>query len=127
MGCFPCDVIPSYIVKKPFSIIINTDNSANPGSHWVSAFSVDGKTLHYFDSLNLNPNENIQNFLNKFEKIERNNRPFQSILSNVCGIYCVMFIYFMSKGVSFDTFIRNISSIKRCDQYIMYLFNKIFK
>ena len=47
-GAYPCDQIP-ILPDNEYSLIINTDNSSLPGSHWT-ALVVRGNNVYYFDS-----------------------------------------------------------------------------
>lgn len=82
--------------------IINLGDDNVGGSHWTAMW-IDHTTAFYFDSFAV-PMEDIV-----IKKIELNNPnvetiiyndffEFQGIEENLCGIWCVIFLYFMSKS-----------------------------
>jgi len=93
-GAFCRDQLPP-IHKRPCVIISNTDPCSKPGQHWVAMnFKRDG-TGEYFDSFGYPPlSEDLINHLNLYcpSGWKYNNRIFQSIDSNVCGLYCILYV-----------------------------------
>ena len=47
-GAFPCDQIPQFSDNE-YQLIINTDNSSLPGTHWTGVV-VRGSDVYFFDS-----------------------------------------------------------------------------
>ena len=97
-GAYAYDLVPA----KPsddFSVIINTDDSAGPGDHWLVLTRKDGK-LFLIDSYGRNYKD--QSFDSNFktwivnyigdEKVVCSRKWLQRLTSNVCGEYCVYFI-----------------------------------
>ena len=114
LGVFPLDLFPfddflsfsatnsSYqqnISSKVLCCIVNTDPSNKPGTHWVAFFMEKSNkqissTLEFFDSYGLHPSAysfNVTNF-----NIIYNKETLQSISSNVCGHYCMLYLYLRS-------------------------------
>ena len=101
------DEIPQY-VKKPSLYVINTDHSSGPGKHWVCIF-VDELKMEYFDSLGDEPVE-LHDFLSSQKKpYIYNVRRIQSLTSNVCGAYCILYCYFRSRGYDLEYFMNMFS------------------
>ena len=76
-------------MKKKESTIVNLANSFNKGTHWISMKFVNNK-LFYFDSYGI---PFVPDIIKKqYKKIIVNIYCIQSIDSNQCGRYCVLFI-----------------------------------
>lgn len=125
LGVFACDRVPP-IHKFPSSFVLNLDPSSEGGSHWVSVFAVSPHKLYYFDSYGMAPNECVRKSLGQFSKITRNTRVFQSLNSNICGHYSMLFIALSSMGVHFDRIIKLLLARSRNrDNYVKSLTNKL--
>jgi hypothetical protein len=101
-------------------MVINTDKSSQPGSHWVALFFPSRNRVLYFDSYGVTPTQNgpIAKFLAGFKHVEPNGFPVQSIVSNVCAAYCVYFIYMCSRGKSLADILSSLSHKKNSDAYV---------
>lgn len=126
-GCFPSDQ-PPHELSYPASIIFNLDKSNREGSHWIGMFIMGPKKeVNYFDSYGIEPLGNIKNFLKKYPKIIMNRYPYQSLYSDVCGHYCITFIYFLSLGYSFDRFIKMLDSNINTDLFVKTIVKEMIK
>lgn len=125
VGCFPSDMIP-LIKKYPASIVLNTDDSSSPGTHWVAIYCPNSYTVEYFDSYSMKPNENIAQFLSKFQKVVTSNKPLQDVFSDVCGHFCIYFIINRSLGQSFHQIIDKLSKIKLNDEYVKHFVENLY-
>ena len=86
------------------TFIVNTDNSNQPGSHWV-AFQFSGDySCEYFDSYGFPPSfYGFDNVLKSY-KIYMSNKRIQGYKSSVCGQYCVLFLLLRGRGYSYHDF-----------------------
>jgi len=109
LGVFPSDRLPKSMPKSS-AIVVNTDPSDKPGTHWVAIFkNVDG-TVDYFDSYGFKPMvATISHFLNKFKKCHYNMKRIQGILSSVCGHYCIYFVMQRWKNNSMEEIVTKFS------------------
>lgn len=110
IGVYPSDMIPE-TWEKPVAFVFNTDNSKKPGSHWVAVY-VDKKSRgHYFDSYGLKPYipDHIARLRKNCKTFRYNDHHLQSISSDVCGHFCIMFLFFMASGIEFQEFINLFS------------------
>ena len=106
VGCFPINQIPKLNIKE--SVIINSDNDKEDGTHWMALKIISKKCCLFFDSFGEPPNKSIINFLsNQFRKIEviYNSLQIQSIFSNKCGEFSMQFICMVNDKKSFNKFI----------------------
>lgn len=136
-GCMPYDAIPIVRIKRfPAVYIINNctlDDSAQNTDicHWL-ALHVGPKQITIFNSAGGNEFkflEPIVKFLAKQKKpVIYNNNQIQDYGSSVCGLYCLLFIYLMSKNISFRKFISSFHrrNFQKNDKIIKLLFNCAF-
>lgn len=92
----------------PAAYIVNTDNSTQPGTHWISVWLTHENTVEYFDSYGNGPL-----FIDLAEKlnalsphIKYNNFRLQGYTTTVCGHYCLLFCLLRARGFPFDTVIN---------------------
>ena len=78
-------------------MIINLNNSYEPGSHWIALKRVKN-TIFVFDSFGIGylPMSIFKVFKNF--KIIRNVYRIQDVTSNLCGMFCVLFILYGIKS-----------------------------
>jgi hypothetical protein len=51
IGTFPRDLLPKKQIKKrPCALIVNTDDSTNPGQHWLAIYLDKNNNAEYLDS-----------------------------------------------------------------------------
>ena len=106
LGVFPYDFTP---YQRLFSsqdrnlisfCIANTDPSTQPGQHWVAFFrSGMDSPLEFFDSYGEPPETygfplNISNLTSSgTAPLQFSRHSLQALDSNVCGHYCILFLY----------------------------------
>jgi hypothetical protein len=106
IGTYPKDLLPK-IHGLPIGIVINTDSSYEPGEHWVSVYIDRNGLGEYFDSFGLPPlHKEITDFMhnNCPQGWLYNTITFQSIYSQTCGNYCVLYLSSKFKGMRFNDF-----------------------
>lgn len=108
--------------------MFNLDESDEEGSHWTAVFISGAKReLNYFDSYAIEPMGEIKKFIEKYPKLIRNTYRYQSLFSNVCGHYCIIFLYFLSLGYTFDRFINVLESTFEYDLFAREIVNNMIK
>jgi len=87
------DTLPIGGIRRNESGIVNLDDAAGPGTHWV-AYAKRGNRVMYFDSFgNLRPpNELVRYFGPNVTKIEYNRTSFQTYDQSICGQLCLQFL-----------------------------------
>ena len=111
IGVYPSDMIPESW-QMPATLVFNTDNSKKPGTHWVAVY-VDRKSCgYYFDSYGMKPHipDHVMRLRKNCKTLRYNDRQLQSISSDVCGHFCIMFLYFMARNIGFSEFLSLFSS-----------------
>ena len=101
---------------------------SNFRSHWIAIYAKSRGHAYYFDSYGADPNKYVAEYLLNYRRVTRNLRPFQSLISTVCGHYCVYFIYFMSLGLDFDKLLRTLHCSYNSDilvrKFVLNFFRK---
>ena len=124
-GVFPLDKIKNLkINERPIGLILNLDYAYQPGSHWVAVYLEENNKVTYFDSFGFpNFNQYFLNFLkiNKVNEIIFNKFQLQSINSQTCGAYCVLFLKMRCHGYSLNDFMKLFSNNKENNDNIASL------
>lgn len=95
-------------LRRPFSLVVNTDTTHQPGEHWTAIFAPSYGPAEYFDSFGFPPLiQTVQRFLdiNSSKCWYYSSNSIQNPLSISCGQYCIKFIKHRSQGKSFESFI----------------------
>ena len=97
-GVFPRDYLPKF-VSQPTALVANTDSSNRSGEHWVAIY-IENDKGEYFDSYGLPPvhSEFLQFLKNNCKSWTFNTKEIQSIDSQVCGQYCIVFLKARASG-----------------------------
>jgi len=127
-GVYPADRLPR-VWTRSIAIIANTDDHDRPGQHWVAFYIDKHETGTYFDSYGLPPLDS--RFLLRLRRnsiMHRwNTTQLQGMLSQTCGQYCCVFLYFMCNGYNLNQFLNLFdNNYNRNDHLIVKLFRKIF-
>ena len=107
IGTFPGCVSPSTNLKQ-YSFITNTNLHHQSGEHW-NAWIVKGNHIIFFDSFGKYPRDNsfpdnYKNIVEKFDSFEFSKFQIQDLSIEACGYFCVHFIYVLSLGLNFKSF-----------------------
>lgn len=113
-GIFPSDCLPKYKLRKPAFVVANTDNSNQPGTHWVAFYFPKTGKGEYFDSFGHGPiNIDFIKFLKRNStNYIYNKQQLQSDASNYCGQFCCMFLHYKCVGKTLKQFIKLFSATK---------------
>jgi hypothetical protein len=130
-GCHPCDNLP-YIKNFPRAIISNLQPESMRGNHWVGIYLISEYKVLYFDSLGSKPNKCITQYFKKYnyKTIIYNNFRFQNFLSDTCGAFAIMFIYYLANKPDQNSFERFLNLLKsQCDPdyFIKNVFYNLIK
>lgn len=119
LGTFARDQLPNLDnEKRPFALILNTDPAEQEGTHWLALFAHD-RGLELFDSYGLSPS--LYGFPDSYR---HSSRSIQALGSSVCGHYCLLFLFYRSRGRSFDstiTLLRNKFSDSSAARFVANL------
>ena len=108
LGVFALDQIPQIdnSFSFPLCFVSNTHPSTKPGEHWVALFYLSPDSLEFFDSYGLPPA--VYGF--SLDPRVYNHRTLQSLNSNVCGQYCIFYLYHRSRGKSLSRILNSFST-----------------
>jgi hypothetical protein len=105
----------------PASMVVNLDKKRKPGSHWVAIFARSPREAVYFDSYGQPPPDGpIKQFLGRFDKLTASEFPIQSVVSNVCGYYCIYFIAKCSIGETYPRILAELARKQNMDAYVRH-------
>ena len=115
-GCYYKDLLKKVEPNSSYIINLNSeydeDNKRNGGSHWVALVIDDDKQGMYFDPYGIGVPLEITNLLKSNQyKIYHANKNIQSLMSNLCGFFCLGFIYFLTVSKQRTKNIINDTSI----------------
>ena len=124
-GTLAIDELPRTQQARPTLFIVNTDPAHLPGSHWLGVY-VSDKSEH-FDSAGQPPLPRLKNFLSNQSLSSvymYNNIRIQDSSSYTCGLFCLMYAYYRSRGLSFDTFLSmfSYSDLEQNESVVEYFY-----
>lgn len=125
LGVFTRDKLPTKKLSKPAGVVINTDTTDGPGEHWISCFFPKDSDAEYFDSYGLPPlHEEVVDFLhlNSPRGFSYNSSTLQAANSNVCGNYCILFLYARCHGYKFSDVISVFSRNKNINDLLVKIY-----
>jgi hypothetical protein len=132
LGCLARDEIPSKIISYPSCFIMNTQKRSNTGEHWLALFYDTNKIAYFFDSYGMPPSfYRLESYIKSTSSSHSkyNTRRLQGS-SELCGLYCILFLYYISRN-RLDDFYSKFSSkdYNKNDQYLIdqllnYYYNK---
>ena len=112
IGCYPHDRLPKIKDKVDCSVIINTGGYNTVGDHWV-AVKMTKYNCFYFDSFGVEiVDENIKQFVCRYDKVLYSNICIQDIRSAKCGEFCIAFINYVNNISEYERFINMFSESK---------------
>lgn len=107
IGTFPKDAIPRVRVR-PAMMVVNTHPASKRGEHWTAIYVINKDEAEFFDSFGFPALEpEIRRYLsNNCATWRYSPRTLQHPLATTCGLFCCLFLYARSKGMSYLKFRR---------------------
>lgn len=108
-----CDQL--HLVKSnEFALIINSDTSDKPGTHWLALFKeASNDIIEFFDSFSMPVefyNPHILKFINeRCNYLNQSRIQIQSNLSTTCGHFCIFYLIQRTRGVTFENILSEFS------------------
>ena len=126
-GVFAADELPKTFDTFPYGFVANTDPSTEPGTHWVAFYFPSHDKGEFFDSYGYPPEHYG---LESYDIETWNKYKLQSSWSNVCGQYCIFYLYHKSRGYSMSKIVNlftDSTSINDCNVacYVKKHFNVV--
>ena len=131
-GVFPSDLLPKVLDTFPCGFVANTDPSNEPGKHWVVFYFQSEREGEFFDSYGKPPDYYHETFkeyvIGHSINWTFNSKQLQSILSDVCGHYCVFYLCHRARGHSMKAIVNMFDSNKISNDTKVFRFvNKHFR
>lgn len=104
-GCYMKDQLKNLEPKNVECFILNFEDSDSSGSHW-SAVWHEGNSKIFFDSFGTNPPFELINYLGP--GILSSTFQIQKINTDICGELCILILYLLDSGYSFEEIILDI-------------------
>lgn len=102
---FAANRIPIHMTT-PVYLISNLDPDTKPGLHWVAIYVNSKGVGEYFDTFGRKPEGYHLSFLRRNTSMWMyNSKIIQNVFSSLCGEYCLMFLYFKYRGMTFTDFV----------------------
>jgi len=119
-GVFSSNTLP----PRPNLLVANTKPNTEVGEHWVAIHVDDRGHGHYFDSFGRPPNTTFERYLRRHcEQWSYNNVQFQSVISSVCGQYCVCYCILQSRKVDLSCILGTDTALN--DMLMREMANKL--
>lgn len=125
IGVYAADHVPTSVHKAPACFIANTDPSQKPGAHWVAIYVDHDNNAEFFDSYGQYPSQyhhRIYNFLKTYENCKVNHTQLQSSFSSSCGQFCLYFLLWRCRGVSFEKIMSGFDSNQSTNDFLVTTF-----
>ena len=117
-GTVPCDRLPRTVSQEgPTAYIVNTDPHDQPGVHWITLWA-DKNRCEIVDSYGLplevyGTTEPIQEWLDRHFKYQLySGKSLQSVFSQSCGDYALMFLIDRAEGRTMSDFLSRFKKHK---------------
>lgn len=122
-GVYSVDTLPKSS-KKNLIFIANIDSSNLPGSHWIGVIIRQG-IGYVFDPFGHAPPLKLTNWMSKHcTKWNINTRQIQPIFSQLCGYFCLHFLYFASLPILKDASYNDIIKLMYPTKYSPFTFEQ---
>lgn len=124
LGIFAADKLPRRLQRKrPLLLVCNTDPSHKPGQHWVVLYIGDNGYGEYFDSFGRLPETVFSRYLDRFcRHWNYNSRQLQSVLSQFCGHYCIVYCMLRSRGHGVNSIANLFTRNATVNDYLVHRF-----
>ncbi len=121
-GIFARDKVPKWLM--PGCFIWNTALHDAKGEHWVAIYISINHDVEFFDSFGEPPRTYGWNISGN---VKFNKKVLQSSNSDVCGMYCLFFLYFRCRGLSMKSILDKFSiNTVQNDAYVLH-FTQLMK
>ena len=130
-GVYASDKLPEKVDRYPKAFVANVDTSDKPGSHWITFWFESPEQSEFWDPLGQKPNTYTSSFVSFLARNSSawiyNQRTVQSAFSNVCGHFCIYYIFYRCRNVSMSTIMYKFTSnLEQNDKLVASFIRKTF-
>ena len=119
-GVYASDKLPETVDRYPRAYVANVDRSNMPGSHWIAFWFASPSHGEFFDSLGQRPKRTHFHYT-------CNHRTVQSAFSNVCGHFCIYYIFYRCRNMSMSTIMYKFTrNLEQNDELVASFVRKMF-
>lgn len=124
LGVFSSNTFPCLSIHDsyPQALICNSDKSGEPGSHWLAFYFTSYSCCEFFDSFAMPISTYSIIFHSALNITHANSKPIQSPFSNVCGYYCIYYLYNRALNCSSLNIYQSFSSSYYNNDKLVYKF-----
>lgn len=101
--------------------IVNTQPRYFPGLHWVVIYC-NNTLCEFFDSFGNPPSfygTFFNDFVNKYDICLYSKMKVQQFGSDSCGLFCIYFCYYKSRGYTYNEIMKQFSNDKDVNEFIV--------
>ena len=116
--------------KEFAGLVLNLDNSDEPGSHWVAVLiDIKNRIFEFFDSYGENPTKEIMDLYHQLDQRARNgwklrvNKTEHQQKNSECGVYSIHFIVRRISGTPFKQATEQVIRDAKMNQMRSYYFD----
>ena len=124
LGVFALDQLPK-LTQFPCCFVANTDPISLPGTHWVAFYYDSPTSLEFFDSYGQTPHEYKFPISKKISSLTCNSYPIQSLVSTVCGQFCIFYLFHRARNIPLTQIISELRSFPDPESYVRSFVTKI--
>ena len=126
IGVFCADQLAELDPVGDFSLVVNTDNCNQSGTHW-QAIVVKGGNCNFFCSFGGEPEvPAIRTFCERFGPCIYNNHKHQRVDRASCGGFVIYFIWAMACGQTHSQIVERFKRMSNDDDFITRFMNQFF-
>ena len=118
LNVFALDQLPKEkIQKERWFLVCNCCPADMIGEHWIALFYEERSYLEFFDSFGLPPDAYGKEILSFIAiqgiRVVYNNVRLQTLESDACGHYCLLYTFHRCRGELFQTILEKLNGLKR--------------
>ena len=118
------------LTDEPGYVIVNTDPSRLPGSHWIALYKT-GRTYEVFDSYGFSPKKYGGYIRDYFANKTYHFNPvrLQGDWSSTCGHFCVHYVLMKCRGNDMNAIVKGFDKTDFTfnDRYVVTHFNQRYQ
>ena len=113
----------------PVCLVVNTHPRSLRGEHWVAMYFEDDQHNEFFESYGFPPDRyTFAPYLARGDETLRSFRTLQALTSDVCGHYCLFYLYHRTRVRSLQAVVNSfrVNNRRDNDRYVVQFVNRVF-